>query len=99
MPTTEVLVCPLIAGAELGDPSNAAAVVLKEVGDTLNKKEGVQSIHFGVWIEQPSTFQLIVSKYLPVSLSFLSIEEREAEARLYRLGSHRQPQSVRSRGL
>jgi hypothetical protein len=63
MPTTENLVVALTPGSDIGDPSNPAAAVLKEVGDQLSKTDGVQDINFGMQIESPDTFQLMVSKY------------------------------------
>ncbi|EME77976.1 uncharacterized protein MYCFIDRAFT_70693 [Pseudocercospora fijiensis CIRAD86] len=61
MPTTEILVAPLTAGSDIGDPDNAAAVVMKEVGDRLAATAGVQQIYFGTWVESPDTFQLLVN--------------------------------------
>jgi hypothetical protein len=62
MPTTEVLVVALKPGSNIGDPSNPAASVLKEVGDTLIQTDGVQDVQFGMQIESPDTFQLHVSE-------------------------------------
>lgn len=62
MPTTEILVCPLVAGSEIGDPGNPAAQILKEVGQTLSTTDGVQQINFGMQVENPNTFQLLVSE-------------------------------------
>ena len=62
MPTTEILVCPLKAGSNIGDEQNEAAKVLKEVGDRLKSTDGVHSIQFGMQIENPDVFQLLVSK-------------------------------------
>ena len=62
MPTTEILVCPLKAGSNIGDESNEAAKVLKEVGERLKSTDGVHSIQFGMQIENPDVFQLLVSK-------------------------------------
>lgn len=63
MPTTEILVCPLKAGSAIGDDQNEAAKVLKEVGSRLKSTDGVQSIQFGMQIENPDVFQLLVSKF------------------------------------
>lgn len=60
--TTEILNCPLVAGSELGNPDNHAAQIMKEVGDTLAKQDGVQQINFGMHIESPDTLQLFVSE-------------------------------------
>lgn len=51
MPTTEILVVPLKAGSNIGDPNNEAAAILKEVGDQLNNTTGVQQINFGMQVE------------------------------------------------
>jgi hypothetical protein len=51
MPTTEILVASLKPGSNIGDPSNEAAAILKEVGDQLNNTEGVQQINFGMQVE------------------------------------------------
>lgn len=64
MPTTEFVVAPLQAGTEIGDPDNAGAKAIKECGDTLSKTAGVQQIHFGTQVENPSNFQMAVGKSL-----------------------------------
>lgn len=58
--TTEILVCPLSAGSDIGDQHNEAAKVLKEVGDTLKTINGVQQIQFGTTVEKPDVFELHV---------------------------------------
>lgn len=63
MPTTEFVVAPLQPGAEIGDPDNAGAKAIKECGDTLSKTDGVQQIHFGMQVENPSNFQMAVGKW------------------------------------
>lgn len=51
MPTTEVLTVPLKPGSDIGDPSNEAAAVVKDVCDKLSSTNGVQQIHFGMQVE------------------------------------------------
>lgn len=60
--TTELLVCPLSAGSDIGDQQNEAAKVLKEVGGTLKTTDGVQQIQFGTTVEKPDVFELHVGK-------------------------------------
>ncbi|KAI5361325.1 hypothetical protein Slin14017_G080580 [Septoria linicola] len=75
MPTTEVLVCPLSAGSDIGDDQNEAAKVLKEVGDRLSKTNGVQQIQFGTQIENPGVFELLVNwESLDHHKSFMATE-------------------------
>lgn len=61
--TTEILVCPLSAGSDIGDQQNEAAKVLKEVGGTLKTTDGVQQIQFGTTVEKPDVFELHVGKF------------------------------------
>lgn len=61
--TTELLVCPLSAGSDIGDQQNEAAKVLKEVGGTLKTTDGVQQIQFGTTVEKPDVFELHVGKF------------------------------------
>lgn len=58
--TTEILVCALKPGSDIGSESNEAAQILKEVGTTLKKTDGVQQIQFGMQVEKPDVFQLLV---------------------------------------
>lgn len=61
--TTEILVCPLSAGSDIGDQQNEAAKVLKEVGGTLKTTDGVQQIQFGTTVEKSDVFELHVGKF------------------------------------
>ncbi|KAM3422044.1 hypothetical protein BST61_g2420 [Cercospora zeina] len=58
--TTEILVCPLTPGSDIGSDSNEASHILKEVGATLRNTDGVQQIQFGMQVEKPDVFQLLV---------------------------------------
>ena len=62
MPTTEIAILPLLPGAEIGDPNNPAAAVIKNSGDTLSKTDGVQMVQFGMQVENPNQFQMMISK-------------------------------------
>lgn len=61
MPTTEIVTCGLKPGGDIGDPSNNAAVILKEIASTLSKQDGFQQVQFGMQIENPDTISLMIN--------------------------------------
>ncbi|KAK5107424.1 hypothetical protein LTR62_001285 [Meristemomyces frigidus] len=61
MPTTEIALFPLKAGATPGDPDNHAAPVANDTFDTLKTIDGMQQINFGTRMEDPSQLQLMVT--------------------------------------
>ncbi|KAK5126296.1 hypothetical protein LTR85_010532 [Meristemomyces frigidus] len=61
MPTTEIAVFPLKAGTNPGDPDSVAGKVIKNTFDTLNTIDGMQQIQFGVRVEDPTVFHLMVN--------------------------------------
>lgn len=63
MPTTEIAVFPLKAGANPGDPDSNAGKVTKSTFDTLRTVDGMQQIQFGMQVENPTMLQLMISKY------------------------------------
>lgn len=64
MPAIEVLKARLLPGSDLNDPNGDAVKVIREGAETLLKQEGVTQVHFGTWIEDPSTLQIIVGKIM-----------------------------------
>lgn len=62
MPTTEIAVFPLVAGSSPGDPDSHAGKILSDTFQTLRSIDGMEQIHFGTRVEDPSLFQLMVSK-------------------------------------
>lgn len=63
MPTTEIAVFPLKAGANPGDPDSHAGKVTKSTFDTLRAVDGMQQIQFGMQVENPTMMQLMISKH------------------------------------
>lgn len=63
MPTTEIAVFPLKAGANPGDPDSHAGKVTKSTFDTLRTVDGMQQIQFGLQVENPTMLQLMISTY------------------------------------
>ncbi|KAK3111519.1 hypothetical protein LTR53_013152 [Teratosphaeriaceae sp. CCFEE 6253] len=61
MPTTEIAVLTLKADADINDPNNYAAAVANESFDTLWAVDGVQQVQFGTALENPKSFQLMVT--------------------------------------
>ncbi|KAK4553379.1 hypothetical protein LTR86_009436 [Recurvomyces mirabilis] len=61
MPTTEIALFPLKAGANIGDPDNHASPVVNDTLDTLKTIDGMQQINFGMQMEDQSQFQLMVT--------------------------------------
>jgi hypothetical protein len=62
MPTTEIAVIPLIAGASIGDPESHAATVMRDIVTTLHQQDGLQQVHFGAQVESPHVLQMMISK-------------------------------------
>ena len=69
MPATEIVTCPLAPGSNPGDPSNPAATVLKEVGQTLLKTDGLKKIRFGMQVEKPEVLWMMIGAHLTTSQS------------------------------
>ncbi|RMY36728.1 hypothetical protein D0866_03740, partial [Hortaea werneckii] len=61
MPTTEIAVFPLKAGANPGDPDSNAGKVTKSTFDTLRTVDGMQQIQFGMQVENPTMLQLMIN--------------------------------------
>jgi len=61
MPTTEIALFPLKAGASPGDPDSEAGKVSKDTFDTLKTIDGMQQIHFGTQVENPTIMSLMVN--------------------------------------
>ncbi|TKA71980.1 hypothetical protein B0A55_06992 [Friedmanniomyces simplex] len=53
MPTTEIAIMPLKAGADIGDYESPAASVLNNTFDTLRTMDGMQQLNFGTQLEGP----------------------------------------------
>jgi len=74
MPTTEIAVIPLIAGASIGDPGSHAAAVMRDIVTTLHQQDGLQQVHFGAQVESPNVLQMMISKnQTPHSQALLKI--------------------------
>jgi len=58
--TTEVVIVPMPANTNIGDPADEAAQILKDVCDVLSEQSGWQQIHFGTQIEHPDTLQMFI---------------------------------------
>lgn len=67
MATTEIATVPLVAGSEVGDPNNPAAKVIKDACDTLAQQDGMQSLQFGMEVENPSVLQMFIGNPSPRS--------------------------------
>ncbi|TKA60847.1 hypothetical protein B0A55_11148 [Friedmanniomyces simplex] len=61
MPTTEIAIMPLKAGADIGDYESPAASVLNNTFDTLRAMDGMQQLNFGTQLEDPSKLQLMIT--------------------------------------
>jgi len=62
MPTTEIALIPLKAGAHIGDYDSPAASVINTSFDTLRAVDGMQQINFGTQMEDPTKMQLMISQ-------------------------------------
>lgn len=62
MPTTEIVMVPLVPGTAIGDPSNQGSAVVKDILTTLNQQDGYQDTHFGMQIESPDKLQMLFSR-------------------------------------
>ena len=63
MPTTEIAVCALKAGVNIGDDNDNASQIFKDFGSYLQQQDGMQQLYFGMQVESPQTLQLFVSEY------------------------------------
>lgn len=63
MPTTEIASFPLKAGIRIGDPDDASAGVFKDIFATLMRQDGMQQVHFGPGVEDPTMLHLFVSEW------------------------------------
>ncbi|KAK0937109.1 hypothetical protein LTR29_011318 [Friedmanniomyces endolithicus] len=61
MPTTEIALIPLKAGAHIGDYDSPAASVINTSFDTLRAVDGMQQINFGTQMEDPTKMQLMIT--------------------------------------
>ncbi|EMD00122.1 hypothetical protein BAUCODRAFT_30585 [Baudoinia panamericana UAMH 10762] len=61
MPTTEIAIFDLKAGADVGDPDNHAASVGKNTFDTLRTIDGHHQTNFGYQVENPTRFQFAIT--------------------------------------
>jgi len=59
MPVTEIAICPLKAGAAIGDPDSHEASVLNNVLESLRATDGVQQLHFGTQMEDPTNLVIL----------------------------------------
>ncbi|KAK4951951.1 hypothetical protein LTR10_009871 [Elasticomyces elasticus] len=60
MPVTEIATCPLKAGANIGDPNDQTAAVLSSLCDDLRATDGMQQLHFGTRMEDPTMLELVL---------------------------------------
>ena len=66
LPTTEIAVMPLKAGAVVEDPSSSAGQAFQYMMTTVSKQEGFQRICWGRRIEKESDLQFLIGKFLLV---------------------------------
>lgn len=57
-PVTEIIKASLKAGIDLDDADSPAGKVLNETFNTLMQQDGLQRLHKGVQVENPSILQL-----------------------------------------
>lgn len=61
-PATEIATLPLSSGANIEDPSSAAAKVWQATLDTVSQQDGFQRAYYGREVENQSVVQLLIGK-------------------------------------
>lgn len=64
---TEFAFIPLLAGANIEDPSTSAGTVWKECLATAEKQKGFQRLYWGRQIENPSVLEFLVGEFIQLS--------------------------------
>ena len=59
-PATEIATLPLVAGAQIEDPSSPAGTVWKSTIDTILAADGVQRAYWGRQVENPTVIDLLI---------------------------------------
>lgn len=61
MPTTEIAVYPTVAGSDVSDPSNPAAVAGRQTFALVGKQPGLQHYYLGMQVESPEYLEAMIS--------------------------------------